>query len=82
MVSNPGFHCRGNAQGFVNAAKVVVHEVAGYRVLKVFNLLAEAIGQAGKAAHSPMSIKVARLKRVESVIKSANKEESSSKWRG
>jgi hypothetical protein len=35
----------------MNASKVAIHEVQQYRVLKVFNLFAEAIGQAGKAAH-------------------------------
>jgi hypothetical protein len=34
----------------MNLAEVVIREVEGNRSLKVFNLLAESIGQAGQSA--------------------------------
>jgi hypothetical protein len=38
MVGNFRFHCRGDAQGLVNPAEVVVHEMEGDLVLVVFQL--------------------------------------------
>jgi hypothetical protein len=42
----------GHSQGFVNPAKVVVHEMQGHSMTVIFNLLGEAICQASETAHS------------------------------
>src|SRR5665213_377835 len=44
-------HGRGGTQGLVKPHEIIVREVEANRRLKVFDLLREAIGQAGKPAH-------------------------------
>ena len=50
MICNSSFHCRRNAQGLVNAAEIVVHEVKRNRVSVVLNFLRECIGKPRKTA--------------------------------
>lgn len=50
VVGQSGFHCRGDAQGLVNAAEVVIHEVYRSGMFVILQLLAKRIGEAGKTA--------------------------------
>ena len=50
VVGNSRFHRGSHAQGLVNPAKVVIHEMDGRSVFMVFQFLAKAIGQAGESA--------------------------------
>ena len=52
MIADACCHGRCHAQGLLNAAEVLMHEVQRHRVLKVLDLLAEAVGQAGEPAHA------------------------------
>lgn len=50
VIGNARFHCGCDAQGLVNAAEVVIHEMDGCGVFVAFQFLAECVGQARKAA--------------------------------
>ena len=54
MFGHPSLHSRGDSQGLVYPAEIVMHEVQGDGVLVVLQLLGEGIGQPGKpaAAHA------------------------------
>jgi hypothetical protein len=49
VVGHARFHRRSNAQGLMDAAEVVVHEVERDGMLQVRQLLRERIGQAREA---------------------------------
>ena len=50
VIGDTRFHCGCDAQGLVNPAEVVVHEVNRGGVFMVFQLLAESVGQSCEAA--------------------------------
>jgi hypothetical protein len=52
MIGKPGFHCGGNSEGLVDAAKVVVHVVNRHSVGMVLDFLAESIGQPSESPYS------------------------------
>jgi hypothetical protein len=53
----PAAHCRSHPQSVVSLAKVVVSEIERDRSFKVFEFLAESVGQASKtAAMHPESV--------------------------
>jgi len=51
VICDARFHSRSDAQGLVNPAKVVVHEVKGHGSGKIVNLLGEGIGEPSEAPH-------------------------------
>ena len=50
MVGDTGFHRGRNAQGLVNPAEVVMHEMNRGGVLVVLQLLAECVGETRKSS--------------------------------
>ncbi len=50
MARNPHFHCRSDAQRFMNAAKVVIGEVKAQRRPMVLKLFREGIREASQAS--------------------------------
>jgi hypothetical protein len=51
MLGELSFHRWGDAQRTVNPGKVIVHAIEAGGMAQILDFLAEAIGQAGHAAH-------------------------------
>ena len=51
MIANTSSHCRGDTQGLMNPAEIVVHVMERHRVLQILKFLGESICQASKSAH-------------------------------
>ena len=45
MICNPCFHCRGNSQGFMHAAEIVIREVQGNSGFQIVQLFRESISE-------------------------------------
>ena len=50
MIAHARLHCRGDAQGLMDAAEVVIYEMQGHRVGVVLGFLGKAVRQPGEAA--------------------------------
>ena len=52
MITQPGFHGRGNPQGLMNPHVVAIHEVKSDSIGMIFQFLGESIRQPSEASHA------------------------------